>query len=108
MTEKIIQLNTEKNIFWTLTGILFLCVCFYMYSIQITVRNVVLREELQSKIFILSFSVSESEFQYISAQNAVTLPLAYSMGFKDVQDKVYIHGGTSSLAYHSSAEVAVR
>src|ERR1035437_7222812 len=90
MAEKIIQLNTEKNIFWTLVGILFFCMCFYMYSINMTVRNVVLRSTLQNKISELRLSNSNSEFEYITAQNNVTLASAYSLGFKDVTDKIYV------------------
>src|ERR1035437_525346 len=90
MAEKIIQLNTEKNIFWTLCGILFFCLCFYMYSINMTVRNVVLRSALQNKISAMTLSVGNSEFQYITAQNNVTLASAYSLGFKDVAEKIYI------------------
>ena len=106
MAEKILQLNTEKNIFWTLVGILFFCLCFYMYSINVTVRNVVLRENLQNKISTLTLSVGNSEFQYISAEDTVTLPLAYSLGFKDVADKIYISKTAGSLAYGASTEVA--
>jgi hypothetical protein len=106
MTEKILQLNTEKNIFWTLVGILFFCLCFYMYSINVTVRNVVARQDLQNKISTLTLSVGNSEFQYISAQDSVTLQLAYSLGFKDVADKVYISKTTGSLAYNVPVEVA--
>jgi hypothetical protein len=98
MAEKIIQLNTEKNIFWTLVGILFFCLCFYMYSINMTVRNVVAREGLQNKISALSLSTSNSEFQYIAEQNAVTLPLAYSLGFRDVAQKIYISGSAAVVA----------
>jgi len=108
MTEKIAQLNTEKNIFWTLVGILFFCLCFYMYSINMTVRNVVARESLQSAISEMTLSVSNSEFQYISAQNNVTLPLAYSLGFKDVAQKTYISRTSGNLAYGTGAEVAIR
>ena len=106
MTEKIIQLNTEKNIFWTLVGILFFCLCFYMYSINTTVRNVVLRQSLQNEISTLSLSNSNSEFQYIAEQNNITLDLAYSLGFKDVAQKIYISKTAGSLAYGASAEVA--
>src|ERR1035437_10713418 len=100
MAEKIIQLNTEKNIFWTLVGILFFCMCFYMYSINITVRNVVLRSTLQNKISELTLSTSNSEFESITAQNNVTLASAYSLGFKDVAEKIYV-------SKRPAAEVAV-
>ena len=89
MTEKILDLNREKTIFWTLTGILLLCFAFYTYSINVTVRNVVQRENLESEISKISLDISNKEFSYISKRNSVSMQLAYAMGFKDVTDKTY-------------------
>ncbi len=90
MVEKVLQLNTEKNIFWTLVAILAFCAMFYMYSINVTIRNVVARENLENKAAELTLTIGNKEFQYISLRNTVTLPLAYSLGFKDVTAKTYI------------------
>lgn len=90
MVEKVLQLHREKAIFWTLIGILFLCAGFYMYFISATIHNVVARQNLESQAATLSFSISNEEFQYIAARNQVTLPLAYSLGFKDVSAKTFI------------------
>ena len=98
MVEKIAQLNAEKNIFWTLAGVLFFCMCFYVYSINMTVRNVVLREAVQSHISALVLSNSSEEFKYVSAQNSVTLAMAYSLGFKDVSQKMYLSKTAPTVA----------
>jgi len=105
MTEKILQLNTEKNIFWTLVGILAICGLFYMYSINVTIRNVVARQNLENKVSELSLSIGNKEFQYISLRNTVTLPLAYSLGFKDVKDKTYISRKTVGYVSQSTNEI---
>ena len=105
MTEKILQLNTEKNIFWTLIGILFFCAIFYMYSINVTIRNVVARQNLENKISELTLSVGNHEFQYIALRNSVTLPLAYSMGFKDVKEKTYISKKTVGYVAIATNEI---
>ncbi|TSC70952.1 MAG: hypothetical protein CEO12_77 [Parcubacteria group bacterium Gr01-1014_46] len=91
MVERILYLNREKAIFWSLLSILLVAVGFYMYFINTTVRNVVASQDLEAKIAQLNLSISSKEFQYINNRNAVTLNLAYSMGFKDVLAKTYIN-----------------
>ena len=105
MTEKILQLNTEKNIFWTLIGILFFCAIFYMYSINVTIRNVVARQNFENKVVDLSLSVGNDEFQYITLRNGVTLQLAYSLGFKDVKEKTYVSKKTVGYVSQSTNEI---
>jgi hypothetical protein len=90
MTEKILELKKEKNIFWTLTAILLLCVGFYMYFINTTVRNVVSRENLENESSKIALEISSNEFKYITLRNSVTLQLAYSIGFKDAENKKFI------------------
>ena len=90
MVEQVLQMNREKTIFWSLVGILFLSACLYIYFINATVRNVVLRQNLESQAATLTLNIGGEEFQYISKRNAVTLSLAYSMGFKDATVKTFI------------------
>jgi len=90
MVEQVLQLNREKTIFWSLVGILFLSVGLYIYFINATVRNVVFRQNLENKASALTLAIGGEEFQYISKKNAVTLSLAYSMGFKDATVKSFI------------------
>jgi len=91
MVEKIIYLNREKTIFWSLLIVLVMAVGFYMYFINTTVRNVVASQDLEAKITQLNLAISSKEFQYINNRNAVTINLAYSMGFKDASAKTYIN-----------------
>jgi hypothetical protein len=105
MAEKILELNTEKNIFWTLVGILFFCAIFYMYSINVTIRNVVARENLENKVADLTLAIGNEEFQYINLRNTVTLPLAYSLGFKDVKEKTYISKKTVGFVSQSTNKI---
>lgn len=90
MTKRILELNREKTIFWILLSILVLFVGFYMYCIRTTVSNVVLRQNLESEASKLTLSIGNEEFVYISKRNTVTLPLAYSLGFKDAKAKTFI------------------
>ena len=90
MVEKVLQINKEKTIFWTLLGILLLSACFYMYFINSTIHNVVARQNLENEAGKLTFQIGNKEFQYITKRNSVNLQLAYSLGFKETEVKQYI------------------
>ena len=87
MVEKALQLNKEKAVFWALVSVLVLFVGFYMFFVRSTINNVVSRQNLESEASALSLDIGRQEFEYITKRNAVTLTLAYSMGFKDSQSK---------------------
>ena len=90
MVEKVLELNREKTIFWTLLGAFALCAGFYMYFINATVRNIVLRQNLENEASQLTLKIGSQEFEYITKRNSVTLPLARSLGFKEAKVKAYI------------------
>jgi hypothetical protein len=104
MVEKVLQLhiNREKQIFWTLAGILLLCAGFYMYCINATIRNVVARQNFESEATALTLSIGKQEFQYITMRNRVTLDVARSLGFNEVLATTYISKKTGTeLSYAS-------
>jgi len=96
MVERVLQLNKEKTIFWGLLGIIFICACFYMYFINTTVHNVVLRQNLESESSKLTLQIGSQEFEYIKKRNQINLALAHSMGFKETSVKAYITKKSSS------------
>ncbi|MEQ1561358.1 MAG: hypothetical protein ABL899_01385 [Nitrospira sp.] len=100
--EKVLQLNREKTIFWSLVGVLFLCAGFYMYFINTTIHNVVVRQDLENKASQLTLSISSNEFKYISLRNAVNLEMAYSLGFRDVSAKTFISNKAVSVVSYLS------
>lgn len=103
MVEKVLQLNNERIIFWTLFSVLMLSLGFYMYFVRTTISNVVARQNLESEASSLVLSIGNQEFDYISKRNAVTLAVAHSMGFIDGQSKTYISRNPSTkVAYLSN------
>jgi hypothetical protein len=92
MTEAILsQLhNREKTIFWSLIGAFFLFAGLYVYFINTTIHNVVAKQNLETEASQLNLAIGRQEFQYIQMRNNVTLGLAYSLGFEDVQNKTFI------------------
>lgn len=90
MTEKVLQLNNERTIFWTIVGGLLLSVGFYIFFINATVHNVVARQNLENEASTLTLKIGNQEFQYITMRNNITLATAHAMGFKDVSVKTFI------------------
>ena len=60
----------------------------YVYLVNKTVHNVVARQATESQISNLSTTLSESEFQYISAKAGVNMQLASTLGFQAVSGDV--------------------
>ncbi len=90
MVEKVLQLNKEKYIFWTLASILLFSIGFYFYCVRTTIGNVVVLQNLENEASQLTLTIGSEEFAYIAQRKAVTLPLAYSLGFKDSRAKTFI------------------
>lgn len=103
MTKAILlQLNREKTIFWTLLAILVLCAGFYMYCINTTVHNIVIRQNLENDASSLALTIGSEEFKYITMRNGVTLAMAYSLGFGDVKEKTFISKKTQNQVSYLS------
>ncbi len=103
MTEKVLQLqmNKERTVFWSLLVILVLSAFLYIYCINATVHNVVSRQNLENEASQLTLKIGSEEFDYISRRNAITLQLAYSLGFHDANVKKYISEKASPFAFAS-------
>jgi|GEM_PF-1528615 len=102
MTEKILQLNNERTIFWILVSTLLFCMAFYMYCINATVHNVVARQNLENQSTQLTLAIGQEEFAYIGKVNNVTLSSAYALGFKNVSPKAFISPESNSVSYISN------
>lgn len=90
MVEKVLQLNREKYIFWTLVWTVFFLAGFYMYCVRTTISNIVARQNSENESSTLTLKIGNEEFEYINKRNAVTLELAYTLGFKDSSGKMFV------------------
>jgi len=99
MTEKVLSkvlnLDKEKVLFWSMLSMLVLCTGFYMYFINATVHNTVARQNLETEAGSLALEIGKNEFSYIAKRNTVTIDLARTLGFKDVSVKKYVIRGSS-------------
>lgn len=90
MVEKILQLNKEKYIFWALALTFLFFIGFYFYCVRTTIGNVVVRQNLEREASTLILKIGSEEFSYINKRNSITLELAYSLGFKDSSNKIFV------------------
>lgn len=61
----------------------------YIYFLCSSIRNVVLREELEQGIASLSSSIGELEAHYFTLQSAVDKETAHRLGMVDIESKIY-------------------
>lgn len=86
---KTISYDIRVRIFWTLVGLSVLAFGVYIYSINMTIRNTALRQELQAQVAQESAELSELEFAYITKRNEIGIELASTFGLKEVRNPAY-------------------
>lgn len=79
-----------KLLFWGAAFMLVFCFVSYGYFLNKTVHNVVGRQQAGREIAQLGSDVGELESKYITLKDAITLDLAYSLGFQSVTNPVFI------------------
>jgi hypothetical protein len=99
---KVLSYDNRVRLFWTLVIIFVISLVLYVYGVNATVRNTVLRQELETQVSNLTLKISEMEFSYISLKNNVNIDIAYARGYQDVAKPTYITRGSSrSLSYNA-------
>ena len=73
--------KVSNIVFWTLLAAIVLMMISYIYFINKTVRNVVLRQNLQNEIATLNSNLSDTEFSYINTVGSITLDTAHQLGY---------------------------
>ncbi len=104
MTYKIktISYNHRVRIFWTLLMISGLALFAYIYTINITARNVAERQGLERRIAEISANLDSLEFAYVKLKNSVTLEVAIQHGFKETKNPLYVsRSATTPLSFNT-------
>lgn len=80
----------SKIMFWALVGVIVCASLSYMFFVNETVRNVVMRQTVEEKITNLNATVANLEFEYISRAHGVNMTLATSLGFTEVKEPIFV------------------
>ena len=86
----VISRERQKATFWSLAIALSLMVGVYIYSLHVAVFNVAKRGAIEKSISDLNNSVADLESKYIALKKKISLDLAYSLGYTDIESTVII------------------
>lgn len=88
MTTQTLDLNNiERKIFWTLGTLLGLALAFYLYSVASLTIAVVDRDAMSTRAHELATKAADTEQEYLTQANSITLAYAQSLGFREAPAK---------------------
>lgn len=97
-----ISYDNRVRFFWIMVVVSILSLSIYVYAVNATARNIVVRRDLEKQITSVSSSLNSLEFAYIELRNNITIELAYLYGFKEVRNPLYIsRTNPASLSYNT-------
>jgi len=76
--------NYDKRIFLILVFSILFSILLYMYFINSAVLNVVERERLSGETDHLQAKLAQLESEYAVLRSQISIPVAHSLGFKEV------------------------
>jgi len=91
MKTKTLQINIfEKRVLTALVVLVFILVGFYGYFISKSIVNVIVREEINNDVVVVSSAISELEFEYIAHKNTINKEFANKAGFTKLASKRFV------------------
>ena len=76
--------------FWSLIGVLFLCLFSYGYLVHGAIVDIVKRQSMETNISLLNSRVLGLESDYIKINNNITPALAQSLGFVAISNQKFV------------------
>ena len=99
MKAAILNIHTNQKAITALIGIAVFSAAYYVYAVNVTVRNVALRQTQESELSQTVAIIGELEFSYIDMKNTVDMKLATSLGFRPIEDATFVSRDSSSVAF---------
>ena len=106
MKAKVLNLHTNRALFYALIAVSVISSVVYVYGISKAVHNVAERQGLEKQLSARTAQVSDLEFQYLSLKNNVDMKLALSMGFVQTDEAHFVSRAGSKP--YVGKEVATR
>ena len=86
----IVERQQNKLIIWTLIGLIFTVLFLYGYFVNAAILHVAASQKIDKNISTLTSTSENLETQYMAIETSLTLPLAYSLGFNDAGNPIFI------------------
>lgn len=96
-----ISYDSRVRFFWGLVTLSIFSLVIYVYAINVTARNVAMRQDLERQIAEVSVNLNSLEFAYIELKNNVTMELAHTYGFREVKNPLYVSRRPVSLSFNT-------
>ena len=94
----LIKIRDSKYSFYVISTGVILSAAFYIYCVNIAVRNTISRNGLESKISSLQANLSDLETTYVIKVSSLTLDSAKQLGLFEPKNKFFISKDTSAKA----------
>jgi cell division protein FtsL len=87
---------TYTHIFWGLIVSIVLSMSLYIYFVNSAIFSAAERQNVEERIVEIKSSISALELQFIEKTRNVTLEYANTLGFKEVEPKVFVERDSNS------------
>ena len=86
----------REILFWIAMALLFVLIALYGYLVNTTIVHIVDRKAAENNTATVLANISELEAEYLGLKKGITREFAYSLGFKDPKNVVYVIRGSSA------------
>lgn len=102
MKTLLINIRDNRFSFYVLASGVLLSAAFYIYCVNMAVRNTISRNGMESKISSLQANLSDLETAYVVKVSSLTLDSAKTLGLHEPKNKIFIskNSSTKSLSYN--------
>jgi hypothetical protein len=82
--------DDRAKLFWFLAGAFLFALATYVYAVNATAHHVAERAALEREAANLSAEIATLEFEAIALKNDITIEVARSYGFTEVEKPLYV------------------
>jgi len=97
-----VSYDDRVRAFWFLAGAFLFALATYIYAVNATAHHVAERAALEREAANLSSEIATLEFQSIALKSDITLDVARSYGFTEVEKPLYVSADkANSLSFNA-------
>jgi len=96
------QMNKKQILFfWGVVALIGIFIVAYVYFVNIMIFNTANRKVTEESILEVKSEISELEFVFLEKTKNLTKDFAYSIGFQDVNEVVFVQNNPDNVSLGS-------
>lgn len=96
------QMNKNQILlFWGIVALIGIFIIAYVYFVNIMIFNTANRNVAEESILEVKSEISELEFVFLEKTRNLTKEFAYSIGFQDVNEVVFVQNNPDNVSLGS-------